>query len=96
MESESEPVALAEVPNIECAPSADDHINVGCPVANFPSPPRARGQPQPMAEQCCASFRGPPWEDVVDTSSDLTDFLPACLFDGIDGDGAFDSLFIYA
>lgn len=87
MESEKEAVTLGEDPYSDYSLSADDHIIMRCHPADFSRMPQGSEPPQQMPEQC-ASFHGPPVEGVVGASSDLSDNLPALVFEA--GGGAAD------
>lgn len=81
MESETgEAVTLGEDPYSDYSLSADNHIIMGYRPMNFARTPQGNGPPQQMQEQY-ASFHGPPLEDMVGSSSDLSDILPASVFE---------------
>eukprot|EP00752_Nemacystus_decipiens_P010360 g9230.t1 len=85
VESESEAATLGEDPYSDYSLSADDHIIMGYHPMNFKfsRPPQESGPPQQkMQEQQHVSFRGLPLEDMVGSSSDLSDILPASVFEG--------------
>ena len=81
VESESEAVTLGEDPYSDYSLSADDHIIMGYHPVGFSRAPQGGGPPQQMQEQY-AGFHGPPLEDMVGSSSDLSDILPASVFEG--------------
>lgn len=89
MESESEAVTLGEDPYSDYSLSAGDHIIMGHRPFDSSTTFQGHGPPEQMAEQY-ASFHGPPLEDVVGASSDLSGILQASVFGGAFGGGAAD------
>lgn len=89
VESESEAVTLGEDPYSDYSLSADDHIIMGYRAGGVLGARQGHGPPRQIAEQY-TSFHGPPLEDVVGAASDLSDILPASVFDGIAADDPSD------
>lgn len=89
VESESEAVTLGEDPYSDYSISADNHIIMGYRPMDYSRTPQGNGAPQQMQEQY-ASFHGAPLEDMVGSSSDLTDILPASVFEGGGADDPSD------
>lgn len=90
MESESEAVTLGKDPYSDYySLSADDRIIIAYRPMNFSRTPQGNGPPQQMQKQY-ASFPSPFLEDMVGSSSDLSDILPSSLFEAGAADDPFD------